>query len=316
MDHLTWLLPWAALLNKDGSFASEGCQIQLELSGREFSRPVQRHAKNPSVIFASPAFDSTASDRGTDQTRSVDPTTFDFGGKLRLQSVGPLKSSIEEALFSAPSIERLTGSAPTMLLEGQALESRFKELHGPEILVLSTHGFRLYEIETSGTAQDASTRRLSTDSAAITSMVSNPLLKCGLMLSGANNHQSITRLENDGVLTGLEISTTDLQGTQLAVLSAFETGLGDLEAAGGVVGLRRAFHVAGTRCVLASLWSVEDYNTAVLIGKLFRSLAKTSDVRSALQQAQIQQIKTHRDRFGVAHPFYWSAFTLTGGAQF
>ncbi|MEZ6128050.1 MAG: CHAT domain-containing protein [Planctomycetaceae bacterium] len=315
-DHLTWLLPWAALLNEDGTFAVESCNVRLELSGRDIVRTNPTQARQPAVIFAAPAYDSEVSEPVLDQTRAIDISGLGFGDVLKLPPVASLASSAAEASFISPFIKQLTGQPPRMLLQEQALESAFRELHGPEILVVSTHGFTLSEHRSATAASDSESRSLSGDNGAVGNLLVNPLLQCGLMLAGANRHRSIDRLENDGVLTGLEISATDLKGTRLAVLSACETGLGDLENAGGVVGLRRAFHVAGAESVLASLWEVKDRDTAILIVGLFQALARNSHVGTALQEAQINHIHTHRNRFGVAHPFYWAAFTLTGESHF
>lgn len=313
-DQSMWLLPWSALLNEDGTFAVESCQIQLELSGRELVKTGQGGSRNQSVIFADPMFDSTIREPVSGQTRSIEKQNFGGGESLNLPVADRLEWSAQEAALISPTIEALTGHSPEMLLEKRAVESSFKQLRGPEILVMSTHGFFL-DADKKSTSGSGS-RSLSSEVVSISESQTNPLLQCGLLLAGANQHRSIDRLDNDGVLTGLEIAATDLKGTRLAVLSACETGLGDLEATGGVVGLRRAFHVAGSQAVLASLWQVPDRDTAVLMQGFFKSLAESRDVGSALQSTQLRHIETRRRRFGVAHPYYWAAFTLTGHADF
>lgn len=313
-DQSMWLLPWSALLNKDGTFAVESCQIQLELSGRELVKTGKGGSRNQSVIFADPMFDSLIKEPASDQTRSIDKQNSGGGESRNLPVVGRLEWSAQEAALISPTIAELTGHSPEMLLDQRAVESAFKQLRGPEILVLSTHGFFMDAGKNSPSGPGS--RSLSSEVVLTSESQVNPLLQCGLLLAGANKHRSIERLENDGVLTGLEIAATDLKGTRLAVLSACETGLGDLEATGGVVGLRRAFHVAGSQAVLASLWQVPDRDTSVLMQGFFKSLAESRDVGSALQATQRRHIETRRRRFGVAHPYYWAAFTLTGHADF
>ncbi len=301
-DQATWLVPWAALLNDDLSYAIESHRIGLALSGRELLSSAAEALPDQAVIFADPAFNAVTEERVRSPAlvRGVQ-----FDQPLRLPPVPQLAWSALEAKAIKPSLKVLTGKEPRMMVEQDALESSFKSLHGPEVLVLSTHGF--FSSPASNLGDDQS-RGLSTTE----SGDGDPLLRCGLLLAGANQSKTIERLENDGVLTGAEIAATDLKGTRLAVLSACETGLGQLEATGGVVGLRRAFHIAGARSVVSTLWQIPDQETALIMNDLFQALTRQPDITWGLQTAQQAAIARGRRQKGIAHPFYWAAFSLTG----
>ena len=138
-----------------------------------------------------------------------------------------------------------------------ATEAAFRNLGGdnsPEVIHFATHGFTL---------PDTSMQQRNNAGAPFKES-DNPLLRCGLVMAGGNKgwKGEAGLNEDDGILTGLEISSVQLPHTQLAVLSACETGLGKIEGSEGVFGLQRAFKLAGVNYVMASLWQVPDKETA------------------------------------------------------
>jgi CHAT domain-containing protein len=113
---------------------------------------------------------------------------------------------------------------------------------------------------------------------------------------------------DDGSLTVEEVYNLNLSQANLVVLSACQTSLGELSRGDDFIGLNRAFIYAGTPSILASLWSVDDEATRILISSFFRNLKAGSTHAEALRRAQAE-VRSHPD---YVHPFYWSAFVLTG----
>jgi len=145
--------------------------------------------------------------------------------------------------------------------------------------------------------------------------VENPLLRCGLALAGANRAGSVEQ-GSDGILTADEVLSLPLRGTELVVLSACETGLGEVKKGEGVYGLRRVFTQAGARSLVMSMWSVPDRETQELMVEFYRNaVSGKMDRCQALRQAALKQKEVVRQRYGKDHPYYWGAFVFLGQAD-
>jgi CHAT domain-containing protein/Tfp pilus assembly protein PilF len=136
--------------------------------------------------------------------------------------------------------------------------------------------------------------------------VKNPLLRSGLALAGANHGKSG---DDDGILTAMEAAYLDLSGTKLVVLSACDTGIGDVKNGEGVQGLRRALVLAGSESQVMSLWPVSDEATKDLMIPYYKALQQGEGRSEGLRQVQLRILRGRRDR---RHPFYWAAFIQSG----
>jgi CHAT domain-containing protein len=145
----------------------------------------------------------------------------------------------------------------------------------------------------------------------------DPRLRSGLALAGANRWQERSaRGLSDGLLTALEVEELDLWGTELVVLSACDTGRGEIQVGEGVLGLRRAFQLAGARTALASLWQVPDTETARLMTDCLKRWLDGAPPADALRQAQLALIRQLRQsdnpRLREAPPLFWAGFICHG----
>jgi CHAT domain-containing protein len=200
------------------------------------------------------------------------------------------------------SAVRLTGVA--------ASESAFKQqAQGKRVLHLATHGFFLGD--KCASALETSQKPRGEGLASLTG--ENPLLLSGFALAGANHRQAAGPDEEDGILTAEEIAALDLGSVEWAVLSACDTGIGEVRAGEGVLGLRRAFEVAGARTLIMSLWPVEDQVAREWMGRLYRGrLVHGLTTMDAVHQANLKTLSQRRAKGLTTHPFYWAGFVAAG----
>ncbi len=320
-DGSLWLVPWAALPLAGGRYVIEDHSIRHVISGRDLvTGDTTKFEPNPPVVMADPNFDLGLAEAAAETRRVLQRDTGALALRAPAASLGKVRWSrlpgtATEAEAIRPNLEKYGGKKPYVYTENFALEGVLKAFAKPRVAVLCTHGFFLedQEMGTAGRAISSTDEKqptLTRDG----KLLENPLLRCGLVLAGANHKTADVSVE-DGVLTGLEIVGLDLRGCELVVLSACETGLGEVRNGEGVAGLRQAFQLAGAGSVVATLWQIPDRDSALLMSDFFDQLAKGRGKAEALREAQLARIKAHRDGNGAAHPFFWAAFTLTGQDQ-
>ena len=298
-DGALWLLPWSAL-PVDDDYLIQQFSLTTYCSGRDLIRgkTAQRGGRSRSAIFADPNFDQPEAEKaraikaifrkGTRrQVRSsLAKTVFD----PQQYRAGRLPGTAREAEAVSAAINVWLGTAPTRYQGSYALETVAREMVAPRVLVFATHGFFIDDEQ----------------------QQFDPLRRCGLLLAGCNTFSQTSRPNDDGVLTGVEITEMNLNGTELVVLSACETGVGRIENGNGIAGLCRAFQLAGASTVASTLWQIPDAETAELMENFFTSIADGKTKSKAMQAAQIRLIESLTEKRGVAHPFYWAAFSISG----
>ncbi|MBI4242265.1 MAG: CHAT domain-containing protein [Candidatus Rokubacteria bacterium] len=205
-------------------------------------------------------------------------------------------------------VVHLTGSA--------ASEAAFKDRAPGRLVVhLATHGFFLSDRCSSAPGSSRAVGGLATVQSPTASLPAgeNPLLLSGLALSGANQRAAAGPDEEDGILTAEEIGAMDLSGVEWAVLSACDTGIGEVRVGEGVFGLRRAFQIAGTGTLIMSLWPVEDETARQWMLALYESrFEKGLGTAEAVRQASLEAFHRRREERKSTHPFHWAAFVATG----
>jgi CHAT domain-containing protein len=233
------------------------------------------------------------------------------GSGLRGLSFAPLPGAEEEGRIIVDQVassntvsENFFGASAQEMVLG-ALEKP------PEILHIATHGFFL---EADETLRKRILKAQRSAELHVPPPGDNPLLRAGLAFAGINtNAQFLGDIDttNDGVLTALEVLDLNLSGTKLVVLSACETGLGEIHEGEGVYGLRRSFQEAGVAEVVSSLWEVSDAGTQALMTEFYDKLLSGVPAREALREVQLDLI----DSPEWGYPYIWSAFMIVGSYE-
>lgn len=203
------------------------------------------------------------------------------------------------------------GIKATLLTKSQANETSFKALSGKDIGVLhiATHGFYWSdENEEESSIQDHIRQ------ASVPIMEQTGVLRSGLLLAGSKlslDNEKLPEGIDDGILTGAEIENMDLSSVDLVVLSACQTGLGQVEPIEGVYGLQRAFKKAGVKSILMTLWKVDDEATQLFMTEFYRDYLKNNSKQHALKAAQ-EYLKNYRSEgeHVYSDPYYWAGFVL------
>ncbi|MBF0311656.1 MAG: CHAT domain-containing protein, partial [Magnetococcales bacterium] len=317
-DGMLNILPFSALIDEESAYLAKSMDIHILTSSRDLLPSETPSATGGVLILAGPDYDS---DKVVDRQvikeiegkRSASSSEVRDG--LRAFSQGmrglrfdPLPGAEKEGKLIVGQVEERK-KANRIFLKFDAQEKVVQSIaQPPEVLHIATHGFflkaddnlrkRLMKLQRGGDLQ-------------LPPPGDNPLLRSGLAFAGINGNAGFLGeidTNNDGVLTALEVLALDLTGTRLTVLSACETGLGEIHEGEGVYGLRRSFQEAGSEAVIASLWEVSDAGTQALMTGLYKGLMAGKTPHDALREAR-QELMDSKE---WGYPYIWSAFMLVG----
>jgi CHAT domain-containing protein len=291
-----------------GKYLFEEKEIHLVNSGRSFVD--QRiygnrdYTDRTALIMGAPNFDYSYV---ADSTLLEDNVSFTYQTMRDLSLDGnrraaPLPATRSEVEGINNTLARTDWS--TQLLTGNdALEMNLKQMESPRILHIATHGYFLEDIKPEN---DNGMRMMGMD---VQRVAENPMLRSGLLLAGCNktlaDNTLLTGADN-GILTAYEAGLLDLSKTELVVLSACETGKGEILNGEGVQGLRKAMTDAGAEHILMSLWKVDDKVTSDYMQTFYGHYAQGKSIRESynLTRNEIKQ--------KYPQPYYWGAFVLVG----
>ncbi len=240
------------------------------------------------AIFGNPEFGSIH-----DSTLEASNTNSN-----RISSVEPLPGAEEEVKSLRKILNENKWQTQTYL-SSQATETEVKTVNNPRVIHIATHGFFVEEDAIADAATESENMP-----------VDNPLLKSGLLFVGANELLAENNLfrvnKKEGILTAYEAMNLSLDNTELVVLSACETGLGEVKSGEGVYGLQRSFLVAGAQNVIMTLFKVDDEVTQKLMTQFYSEWLATGDKRRAFIKAK-QKIKEEYE-----NPIFWGSFVMIG----
>jgi CHAT domain-containing protein len=303
-------LSFATLLDQQKHFLAEKYSIQYAASGRDLVRDLPPQKNHRVVLVANPEFDKQLAE--TAQVAKDDLPTESSGVLRGVQereianlSFVDLPGTEKESNNLQCEFEKWAWSTET-LTGLNATKRALRQLHGPYILHLATHGFFESADSSSDIAPNSSQRAELKVDFDLSRFFENPMRGSGLALAGANStikawkRGDAPSTEDDGILTAEDVSTLDLKGTWLVTLSACDTGSGETRSGEGVMGLRRGFVEAGAQNLLMTLWSISDEVTVGIMSDFYEAAHDTGNAPQALAEVQRKWLVKLRTEKGLA----------------
>lgn len=295
------ILPFETLATDTGHSLIDHYTFSYLAVGRELLRfrTPQLSEVDDCIVIADPDFDLTVS--STPEPTIAPPTDQLLPEMFEGYDFIRLPGTYNEGVKVANQL----GVNPW--IGANATKQRLIGVHSPPILHLATHGFAIPSSQ-AGARRHPGSPQIEQEQFP-PNYLENPLLRSGLALAGANTWlrgRALPETTGNGILTAEDASGLDLLDTELVVLSACETGLGDIQIGEGVLGLRRAFMLAGAKTLVMSLWKVPDQQTQELIVDFYQRLLTGTSRVEALREAQLAMKQRYID------PVYWGGFILQG----
>jgi CHAT domain-containing protein len=291
-----------------GKYLLEEKDIRIVNSARDFVLSKEQEKKiyttNTASLFGFPDFNgnTTVAVDSTDflaSTRDLNSFWLDSltRGGLKANPLPATKIEVENISLTL----KLKGWQVNSYLVENASETNIKKQESPRILHIATHGYFFPDIP----IDKENTRFLGMDRQQV---VQDPMLRSGLLFTGANRTLKGEESKGEnGLLSAAEAALLDLRETELVVLSACETGKGEVKNSEGVYGLRKAFSDAGAKNIIMSLWKVDDKVTQEFMSRFYEIwLNDKTSIREAFNKTQLE-IKAK-----YPEPYYWGAFILVG----
>jgi CHAT domain-containing protein len=285
-DGVLNLVPFSALPAGEGYMVEHGPVVHLLTSERDLLPNPEAATKAGLLAIGSPAFELAQLNTPADGLRDAGVKCEAFN-KMQFHA---LPGSLGEIRDISATWQRWNGRERTTVLTGdEATRSQFIEKAAQSrVLHVATHAFVLDQKCGNG----------------------NPLMHSGLVFAGAN------KTRDASVLTAQQIASLDLHGVDWAVLSACNSGYGELQDGEGVLGLERSFRVAGARSVIMALWPVDDEAARTFMRVLYAErFGKRQNTAESVWSASRKVLERRRAQAKNTHPWYWASFVGAGSWQ-
>ncbi|HAK89120.1 MAG TPA: hypothetical protein DCP24_08695, partial [Nitrospiraceae bacterium] len=304
------LIPFEALVTPLNKYLMEEYTISYISAGRDIIRFTDTNiAKGDALIIADPDYDMGLMER--DKMTKEMKVAKTIRGGLSKDVLNISFDRLPDTKQEADAIEKVLTHKKKIKVKNyqntKAIEEVIFSAETPKILHLATHGYFLNDEELKGSSETRGiTIKLKEDFLAKDEAVNieNPMLRSGIVFSGVN--ASLKAGRDEGMMSAEKILGLNLKGTDLVVLSACETGVGDVKNGEGVFGLKRAFILSGAKTLVMSLWSVPSAETTELMTDFYTLMSTGKSKADALRQAKLNMMKKK------SNPFYWGAFVMTG----
>jgi CHAT domain-containing protein len=295
-----------SLLKPDGSYIVENQYVRLVSNSEDilnFGKQSQSKLKlKDAVLLGAPNFNMPLKELNPAMVEVLPP-----GSKENL-GVNPgiqIESLPGTQIEIASITEKLKSKnwTVTALTNDKATENYLKSMKNPYLLHIATHGYFLKDIDI-----QFRKRAFGMD---IQTASENPLMRSGLLFAGASDALSDNKVfggeYENGVLYSYEAMNLNIFNSELVVLSACETGLGEIQNGEGVYGLQRAFLAAGAKNIIMSLWKIDDIASQELMTAFYDEYLESGNIASSFRNAQRKMIEKYK------HPYFWAAFIMLGG---